>query len=255
MPAAFMASKKEEAKNENVWASLGASAGNYSPSTNLSSASTAQSYYLKSSGTANSVSGSSTSSSRGSAFSVGMNVGKRISDKWLLQGGVSYLTQTIGYTSNFASVSSSNQTYVAVAEFADVNNFASMVSVTNPYQINSLNEFLSIPVQAGYLLVDRKFGVQLNSGVSTDFFMQNTLSDKSGQLSSYSTGTGEDSPFRTVSWAGLLGTELSYKLGSSYRFSVVPGLRYSLGSILKTDAVNSNPLVWDVGFRCRYIFK
>jgi hypothetical protein len=112
-----------------------------------------------------------------------------------------------------------------------------------------------VPVQAGYVLVDRKVGLQINSGVSTDFFMQNTLTDKSGQMASFSSSAGEESPYRAVSWAGLVGTELSYKIATQYRISIAPGLRYSLNSVLKSDVNSSNPLVWDVGFRFRYIFK
>jgi hypothetical protein len=129
------------------------------------------------------------------------------------------------------------------------------VTVSSPYEINSVNEYLSVPVQAGYLLVDRKIGLQLNSGLSTDFFMQNTLTDKSGQLASFSSSAGTESPYRMVSWAGLVGTELSYKIATHYRVAITPGLRYSLNSVLKSDAVSANPLVWDVGFRFRYIFK
>ena len=133
--------------------------------------------------------------------------------------------------------------------------FTSVVAVSSPYEINSVNEYLSVPIQAGYLLVDRKIGLQLNSGFSTDFFMQNTLTDKSGQMASFSSNAGNDSPYRTVSWAGLLGTELSYKIAAQYRISIAPGLRYSLNSVLKSDAASTNPLVWDVGFRFRYIIK
>jgi hypothetical protein len=130
-----------------------------------------------------------------------------------------------------------------------------MIAVSSPYEINSVNEYISVPVQAGYLLVDRKIGLQLNSGLSTDFFMQNTLTDKSGQMASFSSSAGNDSPYRLISWSGLVGTELSYKIATHYRVSIAPGLRYSLNSVLKSDAVSTNPLVWDVGFRFRYIFK
>ena len=105
------------------------------------------------------------------------------------------------------------------------------------------------------MLVDKKIGLQLNSGVSTNIFMQNTLTDKSGQLATFSSGGGETSPYRTVSWAGLMGTELSYRIASHYRISIAPGLRYSLNPVLKSNAYPSNPLAWDVGFRFRYIIK
>lgn len=255
MPASFMNSKKDQPSKENVWASLGASTGNYSPSSDFgSSVSSSKVLYQNSSGLNSAQSANSTSSSVGTAYSVGMNVGKRISNRWLVLGGVSYLNQAIGYTSNFATVDANNTVMASVADYSNYKS-SSVIAVTSPYQINSVNEFISVPVQAGYLLVDRRVGLQLNSGVSTDFFMQNTLTDKSGQLASYSSGAGEESPYRTVSWAGLMGTEVSYKIATQYRISIAPGLRYSLNSVLKSDSSPSNPFMWDVGFRFRYIFK
>ncbi len=258
MPSSFMNSKKDKETKENLWASLGASTGNYSPSSDFSSSSSTSSrvLYQSAGGLSNSTQTAySTTSSKGSVFSVGMNLGKRISNRWLVQGGVSYLNQAIGYTSNFAVVDANNLPMASVADYANLKSFSSVVSVSSPYQINSVNKYITIPVQAGYLLVDRKIGLQLNSGVSTNIFMQNTLTDESGQLDSYSSGAGDSSPYRTISWAGLLGTELSYKIATQYRVSIAPGLRYSINSVLKSNSTPSNPLMWDVGLRFRYIFK
>jgi hypothetical protein len=254
MPASFMAeSGNKKSRPENLWAALGASVGNYSPTSNLSSADVKSSFNYQAQNRADAnQTASSSSSSRGSMVSLGMNMGKRISDRWLLQGGVSYFTQSIDYTSNYAVLDANNRQTANVANYGSLKSFA-IVPTTAPYQVNSVNQFISVPLQAGYMIIDRKIGWQLNSGVATDFFFQNTLSDKSGLLASYSSGPGEDSPYRAISWAGLMGTELSYKLGDQYRFSVAPGLRYSINSVLKSDSYN--PLVWDVGFRLRYIFK
>lgn len=248
MPASFMAdARKKNQTSEHLWAAVGAAAGNYSPQMSSNTQAQAATGLLSNQVT-------SDASNKGSAYSLGFNMGARLSDRWVLQGGFSYLNQAIGYTSNIASTNTSNQSFATVADYAvkAQNNYS--YTVTNPYEINSVNEYVSIPVQAGYLVVNRKAGVQINSGLSTDIFLRNTLTDKSGQLDSYSNGSGDDSPYRTVSWAALVGTELSYRLGSQYRVALVPGLRYSLSPVLKSDAA-STPLVWDLGFRFRYIFK
>jgi len=257
MPSSFMNSKKENQVKENLWAALGASTGNYSPSTDFTTASPSLYSNLDpSSGLRNSSqSAYSATSSKGTAYSVGMNLGKRISRRWLLQGGVSYLNQAIGYTSNYAVVDASNTVLASLADYSNFKSFSTIIPVSSLYQVNSVNEFISVPLQAGYMLVDKKIGLQLNSGVSTNIFMQNTLTDKSGQLATFSSGGGETSPYRTVSWAGLMGTELSYRIASHYRISIAPGLRYSLNPVLKSNAYPSNPLAWDVGFRFRYIIK
>ncbi|MEQ9413892.1 MAG: hypothetical protein RIF39_08675, partial [Cyclobacteriaceae bacterium] len=105
-------------------------------------------------------------------------------------------------------------------------------------------------------LVDRKIGLQLNAGVSTDFFLNNTLKDDSGLTESYTQSAGDGSPYRSVNWSGLMGLELSHQLADRYQVALVPGIRYALSSVLKDDArVSYNPLVLDVGLRLKYIFK
>jgi hypothetical protein len=168
-----------------------------------------------------------------------------------VQSGVQYINQSIGSVSNINSSGSLD----AVAQFAGSSPSLNY-NTTTPYNITSVNEFVSVPVQAGYLFIDRKVGLQLNSGVSTDFFIRNTLSDPSGQRQSYSQSAGQDSPYRSVNFSGLLSGEVSYKLGNRYRVSLVPGFHYSFNPVLKSASGSSgNPFVWDVGFRFRYIIK
>lgn len=254
MPASLMTSRKDKRTEENLWASLNATTGSYSPSGSFNTASTTSFY--QNSAVSSLQSNYSTNASKGSAYSFGMNVGKRISDRWVLQGGLSYLNQAIGYTSNTALMDANNNRLASVADYGNKNaENTNIVTLITPYEVNSVNQFISIPLQAGYLLIDRKIGFQLNSGVATDFFVLNTLTDKSGQLEKFSEGPGEFSPYRSLNWSGLMSSELSYKLGKQYRVSLAPGLRYSFSPVLKSVSNTSAPLVWDLGFRFRYIFN
>ncbi len=255
MPASMMADSRKEKSiaKENLWAAVNASTGSFgSTAYNDNSQSFLMSNQVSSFN--NLVSASSKVKSKGSAYSVGINVGTRLAERWVLQGGVSYLSQNLGYTSNFAALDANNSRMAIVSEYADVKQNIALSS-TSPYDINSVKELVSIPVQAGYMFVNRKFGLQLNSGVATDMFIRNTLTDKSGQLSSFSESAGSDSPYNTFSWAAIGGTELSYKVGSQYRISVTPGFRYALTPMLKSSAENTSPFMWDLGFRFRYILK
>lgn len=252
MPAYMMADSKRDKKSneeEHFWAAVGAAAGNYNPQV-----STSQSGLLMSPGNSSTGRGGSNMNSQGDAYSMGFQVGTRLAERWVVQGGFAYMNQSIGYTSTMMAVNQSNQFFASMADYSNKSATNASYSATNPYELNSVSEYVSLPIQAGYLIVNRKAGVQINSGLSTDIFLRNTLTDKSGQLESYSEGAGENSPYRTVSWSALLGTELSYKLGSQYRLALVPGMRYSLNPVTKSGDV-INPLVWDLGFRFKYIFK
>lgn len=255
MPASMMADsrKKKSIEKENLWAAVNASTGSFGSTAYQENA---QSFLMTSQPSSfnNLVPASSKVKSKGSSHSVGVNIGTRLAERWVLQGGVSYLSQNLGYTSNFAALDANNSRTAIVSEYTEVKqNFA--LSSTAPYDINSVSELVSIPVQAGYMFINRKFGLQLNSGLATDMFIRNTLTDKSGQLNSFSESAGTDSPYNTFSWTAIGGTELSYKIGSQYRISVTPGFRYALTPMLKSSTENASPFMWDMGFRFRYILK
>lgn len=242
-----VASKNEKKDDRGWWASVGGSAGNYNPNTSASTNfSQAQFTGLPSSSSA---APNSSEASTGTAFSYGVNLGKRIAKRWVIVTGVNYLNQSIGYNSNIASLDVNNR---AQAFVADLNANSSHLTTTTPYKINSSNEFFSIPLQAGFILLDKKIGLQLNAGVSSDFFMKNTLIDEGGKLASYSQGAGDNSAYRTVNWTGLASTELSYRISNHYRVSLLPGLRYGFNPVLKSGTIF--PVIWDVGFRFRYLF-
>jgi len=248
-------SKRKSGEEKGWWAAIGGSGGNYdtqpsvlptsfSASRISNNSSFASSQFMGQAPMGNQV-------SVGTSYSVGMTVGKKIAKRWVLITGVNYLNQSIGYQSNLAVLDANNQAKAFLAGIADAN---SNVTATSQYNINSINEFVSIPVQAGYLFLDRKVGLQLNAGVSSDLFYRNTLVDESKRLSNYSESAGDDSAYRTLNWTGLVGTELSYKMSKHYRVSFVPGLRYSFNSVLKSSNSVNNPIVWDIGFRFRYLF-
>jgi hypothetical protein len=247
--------KKNEDKDdkENWWAAVGGSAGSYnSQGGGVTTVASTSALTFNSNAPNLNSSAESNRAASGSSYSYGMTFGKKIASRWTIFSGVNYLNQSIAYNSNIALVDASNQ---AKAFVADYSSQAISIESTSPYEINSVNEFISIPLQGGFLFIDRKVGLQLNAGVASDIFYKNTLIDQSGRLPNYSEGAGTNSSYQTFNWSGLVGTEVSYKMAKHYRVSLVPGLRYSFNSVLKSNASSTlSPMVWDVGFRFRYIF-
>ncbi|HLT80478.1 MAG TPA: outer membrane beta-barrel protein [Cyclobacteriaceae bacterium] len=240
--------------DERIWTSVGFSAGTFSNygTGPVQSASNMNTMNLMS------VNKTLASESRASgvAYSVGVNVGGRIAPRWTLQGGINYMTQNASFMSD-AVVTEDYQNFTAAysAEITKMTDASARVVPTAPYSVNNNMEFLSIPLQAGYLLVNRAFGIQLTGGVATDLFIQNTLQPQSGDLEKVTNGSGSDSPYRTVNFSGLVGTEFSYRFSDKYRISLNPGLRYPFSSMYKSDVgLDATPVTFDVGLRFRYIF-
>jgi len=258
MPAYMMAStSRKKNENETLFASVGVAGGTYDPGTVAVSPSLKAFSAGGAGGDSFSLNNTQPQSSQatlGTAYSVGVNVGTQLSDRWVIQTGIMYLSQSIDYTTNYTSLSASNSLKAGLAEYADSD--VTTISYANPYTVLSTNELFGIPIQIGFVLVKRKFGIQLNAGISTDFFVKNTLTDESGQLEKFSQGAGSDSPYRNVNFSGLSGIEFSYEVADHSRIAFVPGLRYAFNSALKDEVlVAYNPLVLDVGLRFRYVFQ
>jgi hypothetical protein len=198
----------------------------------------------------------------GYAYSMGVNIGTKLSERWVLQGGVNYLANSTDYTANNIVVTSAGpqQQHFRAATTKEVLNNAAdeldnKILYSAPYNVNNSMRYLSIPMQAGYLLIDKTFALQLNAGVATDLFLQNTVTPDSENLDKTTQTSGSDSPYRTFNLSGLFGTELSYRFSERYRLSLTPGIRYPFSTIYKSElGVDDSPLTFDVGLRFRYIF-
>lgn len=253
------AKNKKDVNTERIWTSVGFAAGSFNTVSNSTSqlSSTTSSTGFSNYAMTNSIV-QNQSSAAGKAYSVEVSVGGKVSDRWVLQGGVNYLTQSSAYTTN-AVVGSADYATFKAASIAEINNAGksdSRLVNTSSYNVNSNLQYLSVPLQAGYMIVNRGFGLQVNAGVSTDLFLQSTLTPDEGTLEKSTQGNGSDSPYRTVNFSGLVGTELSYRFSHRYRVSLNPGLRYPFSSIYKSDiAVSATPLTFDLGLRFRYIFN
>ena len=252
------AEKNERKKqSEKLWTSVGFAAGGFSANNPSVSSPPSNSFYsMTSSNTA-----SKQSRASGLAYSVGVSLGAKLSERWVVQGGLNYMTQMSDYIANSVVVTDNN---FAAPKAESINAFSpqlsdasqARVAQTYPYNVNNSVRFVSFPVQAGYLVVNKKFGIQLNAGLSTDLFLQNTITPEGGGLASTTQSRGEASPYRSVNFSGLMGTEFSYRLGNRYRVALNPGLRYPFNSVYKENTgVNANPLTLDVGLRFRYIFQ
>lgn len=253
--------RENEKKSEKLWTSVGFAAGAFS-SVNSSVTPTSSNALLTSS---NSTVANKQASASGIAYSYAINVGTKLSNRWVLQGGVNYMIQSSDYTAtnvvggnNFSSLKAESINAldnISQSPLTSGSNSLGLLAATVPYTVNNSVKFFSVPVQAGYLVVNKKFGVQLNAGISTDLFLQNTITPEGGSLDKTTQGRGEDSPYRSFNFSGLMGTEFTYRFGQFYRVALNPGLRYPFNSVFKDEiGVQSMPLTFDVGLRFRYIF-
>jgi hypothetical protein len=246
---------KTKADTENLWTSVGFSAGGYN-SANPSISQSAGSSTPNLANVAYNNAISNQTSASGVSYSFGMSMGTRISGRWVMQSGINYMNNNSEYVSNQVVYSQDFKNFKA-ASISDLRASSNNnVLQTANHKVSSSLEYLSIPVQAGFIAIDRKLGVQLNAGVATDFFIQNTIDPEGSSLDKTQISRGSESPYRSTNFSGLVGTEFSYRFASRYRVSLNPGIRYPFNSIYKSESgISSTPFIFDVGLRFRYIFN
>lgn len=250
--------KDKHGGSEKLWTSVGVAAGSFNPvvtKTSTPLAAAASNFA--------STNASKEMQAKGSTYSVGVNMGTRLSERWVLQGGVNYLTQASDYTQSglMPGDPSNNNMLKAPYNFyqdafmSSESDIRQAVVDTPPYNVNNSVRYLSVPMQAGYMLVNRDFGLQLNAGVSTDLLLQNNISTSAVVDGQAVDADFEGSAYRQVNLSGLMGTEVSYRFGRRYRIALNPGMRYPFTNIYKSDDFRATRLSFDVGLRFRYIFN
>ena len=257
-------SKKKSNPPENVWAAVGFAAGNFSSNATggelLQANRSSDVSSLGSQPMPFETSNRSTTaenSKPGISMAYTLSAGKRIFKKWVLQGGITYLNQSANSTASIPSVAPANQ-FLGSKNSNDSYSPETTFGVTYMTQneIKSTTQFISIPIQAGYMILDRKIGIQINGGLAPDIFLKNSIYESGDPNGSGSSTTGTNETYKAMSLTGLGGLEVSYQLSKHYRISLVPGFRYSLTQVYKDASLaSSKPFVADIGLRFRYLFS
>jgi hypothetical protein len=187
--------------------------------------------------------------SRSSSIYYGLNIG-RLS----LFTGIAMAQQEYDRPSNLATGNPTGLRAVS-SEIIGPNSSASDFSATGTYTVNTLKRYLSVPVQAGWFVVDRKIKGMVSLGVISDFFLSSTMSDVSGQLESISIRRGSHPSYAGWVFSGTAGTEWSLGVSDHYQLAISPGIRYAMTPVYKKEiSVNGNSYAFDLSVRLRYFF-
>ncbi|MFK7951273.1 MAG: outer membrane beta-barrel protein [Ekhidna sp.] len=251
--------KKSSEKNE-FWAGLEAGAGKFNPnfsgansisnSINSSAAATAVGAGDFSNPSANAV---QDGMNEGVATSVGFDFGVKIGRKWTLESGLAYtnLNNTGSASVNVLNGFSNNGEVRTGAIKPENPNQEELetsariqTSANGEIDLNSNIQFASMPLKAGYYIMDNKFSVRLNAGVAANYLIENSLSDPSNQIIS---GAHSDL-YNDWSFDGIGGLEFGYRLFNKIDMTIEPNYRYSI-TPLSNSITSPSRFVVQTGFR------
>jgi hypothetical protein len=191
------------------------------------------------------------------AFSYGANVGFKVTRRILLQTGIAYRkANTTTTTTGYIEESNSDARIPIIATYKYQFDGLATVNPISETNLNNEFEFLSIPLRAGYVFVDRKINVSLMAGISSEFYLNSNIEDKSNYLETLSISPGEGSPYKNVYFNGSLGTMIGYSFAEKYAVTVEPSYRFALNSFTRDDFyLNSLPSSFMLSFGVAYNFN
>jgi hypothetical protein len=195
------------------------------------------------------------------SFSYGIDFGYKFSKKFVVFSG-------LGYQHNYGSTTvhtyiEPTESRTKYANHAIVIERASPESGLDSYnelnsgvELNSVFEFVTIPVNVGYYLIDKRFKWIMTAGITTDVFVKNSINDSEGLFDQVQYRIGDDSPYNPIYFNGKFGTMINYTFLKNYQLSLEPSYRIGLSDLTKDNAAfSSRPSSFLISAGIAYVFR
>ena len=197
---------------------------------------------------------------QGGAFSVGASVGKRLFKRLLVHTGLYYGRFNSSGSTNLILTDSASDKRYAVNTASLYNEDVQNVYGNGNYSyrseetgVTNMYEFLTVPMKIGFVLLNGRTGLILNTGVSSEILLSNVVKPDGNGIEVTRNKAGDDSPYRNVYFNGTLGLEVNYQVASNYRVVVEPYYRHALTTFTKnTESHSSSPRIWGIQAGLRY---
>lgn len=197
----------------------------------------------------------------GNAFSAGMDMGGQVAKRIRLSSGIHYSAVSPGSSSNIIVTDrASNKTFALSNESVESASLDEGLrsgdlevsqGVTN---FSNTLQYLTIPLKAGYVVLDRKLNVILNSGVSTNFLIGSSLNNSKDGVQNFGSSEASDT-FSSTYLDLLTSIELGYRLMDRYHLSLEPNYRKAISSFTKEDSsIEGRPTNFGVSIGIKYNF-
>jgi len=186
-------------------------------------------------------------------LSYGVGVNYAVSSRLKIRSGINtvnlnYATQGVefyaslsGSTSNVSSRARNANIVVRPkieGQASSVVGFASNAADSYSGSMVQRTGYVEVPVEIGYALLNKKFGIEVIGGVSTLFLNQNNVSVVSTQ--GLSTSVGEADNLNNIHFSTNVGVGFKYRFLKSFEASFEPTFKYQVNTFSR-DAGNFKP--------------
>ena len=171
-----------------------------------------------------------------------------------------WASNSLGPISNHSS-SGGDATFAksVAADFASYNSLVNsnytpeVLANANKIDIQLIQQqsYIEIPLLARYILVDKKVGMHLVGGISTNVLVDNNVFAKTGNSKE---NIGETGNLRTINYNGNVGFGINYKLWKKAMLTIEPTFKYYLNSITDKAEITYHPYSFGIYTGIRYKF-
>ena len=195
---------------------------------------------------------------------VSYNVNKRLSVKTGVSNlNLDYDTENIAFYSSFEDQSkisntnierNSNGKYLVLKHEKDISKSVienqMIPSNQNSGKLNQKTQYVEVPLELSYAILNKKIGIAIKGGMSTLFLTENviSISGNDGNMQ-----IGKASNLNNVHFSSNVGLGLSYNFMKNFQVNVEPTLKYQINTFNK-NAEDFSPYVIGVNTGISYKF-
>lgn len=196
-------------------------------------------------------------------YQLGVNMGLMMGKRLSLESGFSLAEVQLTSQTNliienkiFAKSVAMTSEIVSLQQVNQVTSTQDLVEYERAdISLDNNFQFASIPLKAGYLILDKKVHLKLNAGLVTNIYLGNTLTDQSNQVASMELFPGDASPYRTVSFSSITGVSIGYNFYNQFDLMVEPNFSQALQPLTKEESnFNATPNGFGMMAGLRYRF-
>ncbi|NND15701.1 MAG: outer membrane beta-barrel protein [Eudoraea sp.] len=205
-------------------------------------------------------------------MSYGVKVTYKLSDKWQLRSGLhkvdyAYDTNDIVFSSSLSASANStmrNINFASTSEYLVVESNtlpatkaggsgSDEIAAKNPARSGTMVQemgYLEIPMEINYVLLDKKVGVNVVSGVSSLFLLDNVVNLES---ENGTTEMGTANNINSLNFSANFGLGIDYNISDKFKIQLEPLIKYQLNTFSNT-AGDFNPYTIGIYSGIQYKF-
>lgn len=188
---------------------------------------------------------------QGLITSLGVDFGLKMGRKWTLESGLQYSNIQNQSIASLNVVDIYTVTNTSVLDADELNGnvpfSARTTQIEDNYEhsveLDNNIRFTSIPLKAGYFVLDSKFSMRLNAGLTANYLLSSSVTDPSNQIEN-----PVGSELNSWTFDGLTGIEFGYSLNRNFNLTLEPNYRQSI-TPLSSSLVNRNGFMLQTGIR------